>query len=207
MNDGRWWCSREDEIFFSPFSSSNSASPPRLRFVFLFYECCEKRKDGKQRQKLKDCHCRSLLSPAGIRLWRGLRWVSVSECWQVGCWRAYRTEWVHSAERRTVEWRNPEVARPQPVPRRTQRTDQTLRYAARARERTASTPHGGSQTTTAHTHSHSQSFEVSGRKRKREKKHSNSFCALICIAFYSMSTLLWHLVRLQNRCQIERLAF
>ncbi|KAK2843575.1 hypothetical protein Q7C36_011790 [Tachysurus vachellii] len=29
---------------FSPFSSSNSAAPPRLRFVFLFYECCEKRK-------------------------------------------------------------------------------------------------------------------------------------------------------------------
>lgn len=177
MNDGRWWCSREDEIFLVRFHPAT----PRLLHASASFSCfmsaVEKKGRRKTATKLKDCHCRSLLSPAGIRLWRGLRWVSVSECWQVGCWRAYRTEWVHSAERRTVEWRNPEVARPQPVPRRTQRTDQTLRYAARAREDGFNSARGepNNNSTHTHTHSHTEDWSIWEEKKEREKSTQTRF--------------------------------
>lgn len=157
---------QEDEIFLVRFHPAT----PRLLHASASFSCfmsAVKKGRRKTATKLKDCHCRSLLSSAGIRLWRGLRWVSVSECWQVGCWRAYRTEWVHSAERRTVEWRNPEVARPQPVPRRTQRTDQTLRYAARAREDGFNSARGEPNNNSTHTVTEDWSI---WEEKKREKK-------------------------------------
>lgn len=163
---------------FSPFSSSKSASTLCLRIAILFYYYC------KNKKKLRDCNS-DLSFPRRYLVYLAVwdEWVSASVGRLAASLLIEQSQFAALIGGR-MKWRNPEVAVAIASPTAaTEREERPNPVICRVCTRTASTPHGGSQTTQI---LHSQAIPFADKwEAKRKAKKWSSLFVLICYAFRS----------------------